>query len=359
MKMNKVFMVLVLAILCCSLSTSYAAANIISPGEGELVTTDPITFTFNSTIDVAGSWNYTFFVDVTGEIPGLTCDTESSTEPQTVSVGLGDGVHNITLFVNDSEGLTNQTVTFTVDTIAPFVDAFVPDFTNDTTPTIELNLIDNVSSNINYTIYVDGSADVNGSVINNTPTNVTLNELVEGDHSVTIEATDAHGWATNLSGFMMTVDTTAPAVTISTPIDGANITASNPQLNFTIADNLCDTINYFIDVDGTPVNDSTADNATAILYTLNLTDGTHTITVVAIDDAFNNANDSITVVVDTIAPTVTINNPELDYNYSTNILNVTVTDDNLDTVIAEIDNGSVLENITLTETDGYFGNSTC
>ena len=58
--------------------------------------------------------------------------------------------------------------------------------------------------------------------------------------------------------------------------------------------------------------------------------------------------------VDTVNPEVTINTVERSYNYNSSILNVTVTDINLDSVVAEI-NGA--ENITLTETDGYYGNS--
>ncbi|MBA2858137.1 parallel beta-helix repeat protein [Methanococcus maripaludis] len=90
----------------------------------------------------------------------------------------------------------------------------------------------------------------------------------------------------------------------------------------------------------------------------NLLDGIYNITVTSKDENGNtNTTKPVTITIDTTAPKVIINHADDDFNRITNILNITINDLSLDSVIAEINNGTVLKNITLNETNGYFGNS--
>ncbi|MBA2851503.1 hypothetical protein HNP86_001656 [Methanococcus maripaludis] len=269
---NKIFMVLALAILCCSISTSYAAANLISPA-GFGVVSSPILIEFNSTTLPAGAWTYD--LSIYNGIMGTT-DTLAINVPSTI-----DEPNSIP-YSNLKEGFNYL---------------------------IELTVYDPAPTTVSQWITIDLHAPVvsieTANLINST-------ELV-----INVTANDA----------MLT-----PFITNISVVDA--VTGE--------------------------VIDSTI-NPSSGSYQVTLTvfgDGIYNVTANATDMAGNSkvAKDSVTV--DTTAPLVTINNPELDYNYSTNILNVTVDDVSVDTVIAEIDNGSVLENITLTGTNGYFGNST-
>ncbi|MBA2860537.1 Ig-like domain-containing protein, partial [Methanococcus maripaludis] len=268
---NKIFMVLALAILCCSISTSYAAANIISPG-GFGVVSSPVLIEFNSTTLPAGAWTYD--LSIYNGIMGTT-DTLTINAPSTI----------------DEPNSINYN-----------------------------NLIEGFNYRIDLTVY--------------DPAPTTVSQWI-------------------------TIDMHAPVISIETAnlINSTdliiNVTANDAMLTPFI------TNISVVDAATGELIDSTIDPSSGS-YQVTLTvpaDGIYNVTANATDMAENSnvAEDSVTV--DTNTPMVTINNPELDYNYSTNILNVTVDDVSVDTVIAEIDNGSVLENITLTESNGYFGNS--
>ena len=62
-----------------------------------------------------------------------------------------------------------------------------------------------IDSNLNYTIYINGTANINGSAINGTLTNVTLTGLTNGSYQVTIQAYDDAGNYANSTSIIITV----------------------------------------------------------------------------------------------------------------------------------------------------------
>ncbi|MBB6067571.1 hypothetical protein HNP97_001081 [Methanococcus maripaludis] len=149
----------------------------------------------------------------------------------------------------------------------------------------------------------------------------------------------------------------APEVTINSPLNESIYNTSSILINVTAIDSS--------DVSSVTVEIENVKNITLSLNgsyytgnTGNLSDGIYNITVTSKDENGNtNTTEPVTITIDTTAPKVIINHADDDFNRTTNILNVTINDLSLDSVVAEINNGTVLKNITLNETNGYFGNS--
>ncbi|MBA2858621.1 hypothetical protein HNP93_001322 [Methanococcus maripaludis] len=162
----------------------------------------------------------------------------------------------------------------------------------------------------------------------------------------------------NIDYLPKSLDMAAPEVTINSPLNESIYNTSSILINVTAIDSS--------DVSSVTVEIENVKNVTLSLNgsyytgnTGNLSDGIYNITVTSKDENGNtNTTKPVTITIDTTAPKVIINHAEDDFNRITNILNITINDLSLDSVIAEINNGTVLKNITLNETNGYFGNST-
>ncbi|MBA2846290.1 parallel beta-helix repeat protein [Methanococcus maripaludis] len=162
----------------------------------------------------------------------------------------------------------------------------------------------------------------------------------------------------NIDYLPKSLDMAAPEVIINSPLNESIYNTSSILINVTAIDSS--------DVSLVTVEIENVKNVTLSLNgsyytgnTGNLLDGIYNITVTSKDENGNtNTTKPVTITIDTTAPKVIINHAEDDFNRITNILNVTINDLSLDSVIAEINNGTVLKNITLNETNGYFGNST-
>ncbi|MBA2853824.1 parallel beta-helix repeat protein [Methanococcus maripaludis] len=267
---------------------------------------------------------------------------------------LSDGVYNITVTAVDLKGNTNTTepITFTVDTINPEV---VINHKEDDY---------NYSTNILNVTVDDASAVTVVAEINNEnmSQNIALenisgyfgnttHEFAQGEYSVRIYAEDLAGNVNSSETVEFMVDWTAPIVSIEIPTNGSYISFTNLKLNVTATDNVCESVMCNISVNGVTVNSSEVNTSETLLFDLTITEGENNISVVSIDDNGNIGENTTTVIVDTVKPEVTVNTVEKSYNYNSSILNITATDINLDSVLAEV-NG--LKNITLNGSAGYF-----
>ena len=141
-----------------------------------------------------------------------------------------------------------------------------------------------------YELYVDGS-----TVYTNIPPdqNNCIVTLTEGIHIITVRAVDKAGnMAKDMVG--VTVDATPPTVSIISPESGAALNAMTITIVFAGGDNI-GLDHYELYVDGFPVNTSIPPDRNN--YTITLTEGTHTITVRAVDRAGNIAEDTIEIIV--------------------------------------------------------------
>ena len=251
-----------------------------------------------------------------------------------------DGGHVLTataVDANNNLSGTSNTWSITVDTAAPGAPAItqviddVPgrtgaldtnETTNDTLPT--LNGTGEPGSTV--TIRLDGQ-DIGTAVVNSggawtfTPTT----PLVNGQHTFTVVASDAAGNASAPSaGFTFTVDTTPPpAATIDTvsdnvgpvqlPLNSGDTTDDTlPQLQGTAPDGTTITIYDGTTLLGTAVLDGSG--GWSFTPTTPLTDGPHSLTVHATDEAGNTTiSPPFELAIDTTAP-ATPDIPEITVN---------------------------------------------
>ncbi|MEG3756287.1 Ig-like domain-containing protein, partial [Psychromonas arctica] len=242
---------------------------------------------------------------------------------------LDDGETTITVTATDAAGNdATNTGTINVDTVGinVSVDALV---TNDTSPALS-GSIDDATATVIVTvngIEYDATNNGNGTW---TLADNELAALTEGEIAVSVVATDAANNSSEAATGTITLDLTAPTVTVT------SITTSDttPALNGTVNDNdatVVVTVNS-IEYDATNNGNGTwtlADNELATL-----TEGEIAVSVVA-TDAANNSSDAATgtITVDLTAPAVAVTS--ITTNDTTPLLTGTV-EDNEATVIVTV-----------------------
>ena len=221
----------------------------------------------------------------------------------TPTQGLGEGDHRLTAKVKDeagNEGVARATVN--IDTDPPEVTINTPGSTNDKTPTLTGKAPPNSVIDLygDETNLGNAKADEDGNWTF-TPTQ----ELGEGDHRLTAKVKDAAG-NKGSSSATVTIDTAAPAVTISAP---ALTNDSTPTAMGTAP------VGSVVDIyeGSTKLGSVTADQAGNWSFTLPtaLIDGLYTLIVKVKDAAGNEGSSSATMTIDTAAPAVTISAPAL------------------------------------------------
>ncbi|MFH1181681.1 MAG: Ig-like domain-containing protein [Candidatus Woesearchaeota archaeon] len=155
-------------------------------------------------------------------------------------------------------------------------------------PNITILLNDNMMSVINYTMFVDGEADDNGTASKNVLKNSTLTLHANGTYSVLVEALDLAGNRFNSSPINITIDTVKPTINLSAPENASNIGTVTLYFNFTAYDNLADNLSCNLIIDNTINATRQAFNATSVNISVsNFTTGLHNWTVNCSDDAGN------------------------------------------------------------------------
>ncbi|HHB13357.1 MAG TPA: HYR domain-containing protein [Chromatiales bacterium] len=207
---------------------------------------------------------------------------------------LADGVHTVSVTHTDLAG--NQAAassTFTVDTTPPVVALTAPPegaVTNDATPLLSFTLDE---ANPGTTV-----VSVDGAAVSK-ETGDSLDPLADGFHTVSVTHTDqAANRASTASTF--TVDTTPPAVGITSPAAGSFTADATPVLRFTVDDPAAAVL---VAVDGTVVDKTSGDSLDA------LAEGSHTVTVKATDEAGNARTASASFTVELTSPVVSITAP--------------------------------------------------
>ncbi len=129
----------------------------------------------------------------------------------------------------------------------------------------------------------------------------------DGEHTITVAASDTRGNVAEQS-VAVVVDNTAPTVSITSPEEGAIVRgAVTIQVDASDATSGILSVEFY--VDGDLVFTDTSPPYKYRWDTTEVTDGSHTIRVVASDEAGNTAEQTISVAVDNTAPTVSISKP--------------------------------------------------
>jgi hypothetical protein len=189
----------------------------------------------------------------------------------------------------------NAFVSFTTDTKPPTA-YFAPaspgadSVINDPTPTFTFASTDPGST---FQCRIDGAPFKTCTTIYTTP------HLSDGPHKISIEAIDATGNVSAVKGRPFTVDTTPPAITITSgPANGSATSSQSASFAFSIDDPNV-TVNCQLDNNGFSACSSPFTRS-------NLPDKTHAFQVRARDQAGNVGGAGVLWTVDTVAPTVTI-----------------------------------------------------
>lgn len=124
--------------------------------------------------------------------------------------------------------------------------------------------------------------------------------LSDGTHSFTLDVSDNDGNAATAVATSFIVDTTPPTLTVSAPSD--NLITNNAEINVTGTTNdaLSTPVTLTINGESVPVNSDGS-----FTYTVTLTEGKNTITVVATDAAGKSSTVVRNVTLDTGAPVFT------------------------------------------------------
>jgi len=226
--------------------------------------------------------------------------------------------------------------------------------TNVTGPTLTINspttnsFTTNTGLDITYTV-ISSTLDscwysTDSGITNNTLTdcaNITSVTWEEGEHNVTIYSNDTFGESTSTVTF--TVDTISPTITIEYPTDDYYTTNTGLNVNYSAVDTNLDSCWYS--------NDSFLSNTTlascANITSVTWSEGQHNVTLWINDSAGNSNSDSVSFIVDTINPSLTISSPSNNtFSADTGLnLNYTATDTNLESCWYA--NDSMTSNTTL------------
>jgi hypothetical protein len=248
----------------------------------------------NATVSIDSGTNYTMNNDSSNHYFNI-----SGTRPT-----LSEGPHNATFFVNDTTGNQNSsTIYFTVDTTAPTITIDSPINQTYSTQSIWFNTTIGSAGMCQYSI----DSGSNLTMSNDSTTHwFALNSSVgDGTHAIIFFCNDTYG-NQNSSTIYFTVDTTAPTITIDSPI---NQTYSTQSIWFNTTIGSAGMCQYSID-SGTNLTMSNDSNTHWYILNSSVGDGPHDI-IFFCNDTFGNPNSSTQYfTVDTTAPTLP-NKPNL------------------------------------------------
>ncbi len=219
-----------------------------------------------------------------------------------VSKALEEGANIITIEETDSLGrVGSDTITVNLDSVAPVVIITSPEngATVATTPVT-----------VSYT--------VNGEL------KTVSKELTEGENTISIEETDRFG-RKGSDSITLTLDPNAPVVVITSPAPGATVDSTPVTVNYTL-------------------------DGAAKSISKELVEGANTITISETNASGQTGSASITVILDTTAPLVTITSPKDGVTVASSPITVTYTVDGaIKTVSKALTEGK--NTISITETD--------
>ena len=322
--------------------------------------------TINATVtDASGVRICVLEFDSTNETMTQTGNTSSVCT--TAKASLAQGIHNFTVFANDTVNNTGSSGKsfFTVDTISPQVQFVSPTETSGSL--ISRNFVlTNVTATdanlLNITIRLfNASGLVNSSTSLSSPNFVNFTGLADGTYFFNATATDLAGNANITETRNVTIDTASPQVQFVAPTEtsGAFLGRNYIQVNVTAAD--ANFANVTIRLFNSSGQVSSITNTTTIAFNnfTGLSDGSYFFNATAMDNAGNsNSTETRNVTINTASPQIQFVNPtETSGSYiSRNNIrtNVTVIDSTFANVTTRLFNSTgLVGNITNTTTTAF------
>lgn len=303
---------------------------------GSSDTTDPVVTIQSPASNNSYSNDYSMYVNYTAvdetAISLCTWTEDSGVTNYTIACSnltgpWSDGFKRVGIFANDtSNNWGYAEIYFTTDGVNPSstINAFT-NMSNTSDNTLDLNftLQDNIGSSINYTWYINGTANKTGVVANATSVKVTSDAFPDGMYRIKVKATDNASNEVNSSEYWITFDTVTPVVALPVYTNlTKKMNTATLTLNISVTDNTPVTPCY-VDVTGTNQTIAYSNGWCNGTITLTgLTDGNKTIKVYVNDSANNLAlNNSFWLWMDSTKPVATFGINTADgYNYTTSSL---------------------------------------
>lgn len=284
-------------------TTAPGAPAITAPTDGTVTNTDPVT--------IIGTGEAGMIIEVTidGEVAGTTQVNDDGDWSFTPAEPLGDGDHLVSATQIDpagNESVPSNEVSFTIDTEAPEPPAVTEPTAGSTVADQTPTITGTGEIGATVEVFVDGESigtttvDPDGTWTIDVPDDRALSD---GGHTVFANQVDPAG---NLSGVSESVeffvDATAAPPAIEVPTDGTSTNDSTPTISGVGEPGATVTVTTASGMAlGTAVVD---DDGNWSLDSIELEDGTYTITASQVDAVGNTSEPSaeVTFTVDTAAP---------------------------------------------------------
>ena len=288
---------------------------------------------------------------INGQTYSLTLNSSTGnyeatiTAPSSSSFNKSGGYYGVSLTATDTAG--NSKTIDTTDSslggnlklvvkekVAPVISITAPTASAliaNNKPTITWTVTDadsGVNSN-SISITIDSGSAITSGITKTTTSNgyscsyTPTSALADGSHTIKINATDNDGNAATQKSVTFSIDTVPPTLSVSAPANNLVTNVSSVTVSGTTNDTTSSPVTLTVNGKSVTVNSSGAFSTT-----VSLSEGTNTITVIAVDSAGKKTTVTRTVTLDTVAPTfsaVSVSPNPVDAG-KTFIISVTVTD---------------------------------
>jgi hypothetical protein len=293
------------------------AVNLMSPANDSWWRTDTHNLTYNATNTLAGIDECRLYINGNLEYTN-TSFIVNATDVYAHTFTEGNHTWYVSCTDNTSRRTvgTSETWNILVDLTDPISRITYPatnyTWTNLPGPEINFTANDTLDPRLNWTVYVNGTADQSGVMTNGSVQQVFLSAQADGLKTVVVEVWDrTYRYATNKTVFLY-VDSTPPQTTLHNPVHQYNTSGTSLVFNWSVTDNLdvYPTCDVYLDGVANVSGIGTVNGSSNTTTISSIDDGYHTWYVVCADRA-GNTNQSLTrnFTVDTTPPTVTLISP--------------------------------------------------
>jgi hypothetical protein len=293
--------------------------------------TYPINTTYNT---ITHTLNYTFNASNPDKCWWSNSSGVWNSTPVTCGInwtGLTaiEGSNTWTVYINDTSGIQNSSsVTFSVDSTAPIVTILSPTNITYATSSIQFNFSLNEAGSCMYSLNAGQNNYTMTANASNTGFNATSYKgIADGSYIVRAYCNDTAGNKNYTTTVTFSKDTTAPIITIISPVNNSNInTAVTFNVSLNEAGSWCG-----LSISGTAnVTMTLNSSSTGANYTnSSIADGSYTF-IISCNDTVNNFGYSSTYnfYVDTVYPQINFTSPTPygTINYNSIFVNVTAND---------------------------------
>lgn len=267
---------------------------------------------------VNGQW-YTLTLQSNGRYEA------SITAPGSTSYNQPGGYYDVTVEATNTAGTTGTANASTLDGLKLYVKETVPPIitilspsggayvTNNKQPVVFTVTDESGGSGVkldSVVVKLDESSVSSGEITHSAISNgysftyTPATALVDGSHTVTVDASDNDGNAATQKSTTFTVDTIPPTLNVTSPTDGLITNTKTLTVSGTTNDSTSSPVTIKISLNGADQGTVTVGGDGSFSKSVTLSDGTNTIVVTATDAAGKSSSVTKTVTLDTSVPQI-------------------------------------------------------